>query len=191
MVADTNRNTNPISKANLAFAGATRLNTQYLMAKSNKLVQNIQISLQEIDQLREIAQNVAFTHVYLEEKRETILGEISTLGETMWCLYEELTTIHNTIVHLHGLQQKSKEFFNTLKNVQDAIIVVKEWIIRHKGAVLNLVKKMKLQAELEKEIVQILIQNNKQLTSFIGNIQASYVWLYIILDPMVRMHKIP
>lgn len=50
--------------------------------------------------------------------------------------------------------------------------------IRYKGAPLDLVKKMKLEVELEKVKVQMLIQNNKQLTSFIDNIQASNVWLF-------------
>lgn len=36
-----------------------------------------------------------------------------------------------------------------------------------------------------------MIQNNKQLTSFIGSIQASYVRFYSSLDVLVRTHQIP
>lgn len=55
---------------------------------------------------------------------------------------------------------------------------MKEWERRYKGAPLTLGMKMKLHAELEKARVQMLIQKNKQLASFIGNIQAPYLWLY-------------
>lgn len=37
----------------------------------------------------------------------------------------------------------------------------------------------------------MLIQKNKQLTSFIGSIQASYVPLFSSLDILVRTHHIP
>lgn len=50
---------------------------------------------------------------------------------------------------------------------------------------------MNPQAQLEKERVLILIKNNKHLTSFIGSIQASYVWLYNSLDFLVKAHGIP
>ena len=53
--------------------------------------------------------------------RATILGEVSTLGETMQDLYEELITIHKAVVHLHGLQQQSRYFAKTLKNVKVTI----------------------------------------------------------------------
>ena len=41
--------------------------------------------------------------VYLEETRATILGEVSTLGETMGNVYEELMAVHKAIFHLRGL----------------------------------------------------------------------------------------
>ena len=37
----------------------------------------------------------------------------------------------------------------------------------------------------------MLIQNNKQLSSFIGSIHASYVWLYNCLDVFVTTHQVP
>lgn len=72
-----------------------------------------------------------------------------------------------------------------------AIVIIQEWTIRYKGASLTLAKKMKLQTELEKARVRVLTQKNKKLTSFMGSIQASYVWLYNILDFMVKTHKTP
>jgi len=63
--------------------------------------------------------------------------------------------------------------------------------MRYKGAPLDLEKKMKPQVELEKEKVQMLLHNYEQLTSLIGNIQDSYVWLCNSLDVMVRTHMIP
>jgi len=44
--------------------------------------------------------------------------------------------------------------------------------------------------KLEKAKVQMLIQNNKQLTSFIANTQASYACLYNNLDFLVKPHVI-
>jgi len=50
---------------------------------------------------------------------------------------------------------------------------------------------MKPQSELERERVQTLMQTNKQLASFIGDIQASYVQLFNSLDALVKTCKIP
>lgn len=44
IVVDTSKNPNVIIEANLAIGGATRLNTQYLMAKNKKLEQNLEVS---------------------------------------------------------------------------------------------------------------------------------------------------
>jgi len=59
--------------------------------------------------------------------RAVILGEVSTIGETMRDLYEELITIHKAVVHLHGLQQQSRYFAKALKNVQVSIAAMQEW----------------------------------------------------------------
>lgn len=50
---------------------------------------------------------------------------------------------------------------------------------------------MKPHAKLKKAKVWMLIQNYEHLTSFINSIHASYVWLYISLDVMVKTHKVP
>ena len=49
---------------------------------------------------------MAPTQAYLEEIKVTILGEVSTLGEIMQSLYEELVTMHKEIFHLHKMQHK-------------------------------------------------------------------------------------
>lgn len=66
-----------------------------------------------------------------------------------------------------------------------------EWTMWYKGEPLDLGKKMKPQVEVVKERVWILIWNNKQLASFIGNIQTSYAQIYNNLDSLVKTHKIP
>lgn len=68
--------------------------------------------------------------------------------------------MHKAVVRVHGLQ-RIKEFVQTLKNIHAAIAHVQEWIMRYKGVSLHLSKKMKLQAELEKTKVQMLIQNSE------------------------------
>ena len=109
----------------------------------------------------------------------------------MWKLYEGFFTIHKAVVCLHVLQQQRKEFVKRLKNIQVSISYVQESTMRYKGAPLELVKKMKPHVEMERAKVQMLIQNNKHLTSFIGSIHASYVWLFSSLDVLVKTHNIP
>lgn len=116
-----------------------------------------------------------------------ILAEVSTLGKTMRKIYEGFATVHKSFIHLHGLQQKRKQFDKILKNIQVSIAYVQEWTMRYKGAPLELVKKMKPHEELEQAKVRMLIQKNKHLASFIGSIQDSYVWLFTILDVLVSV----
>ena len=81
-----------------------------------------------------------------------ILVEVSTLGETMWKIYDRFVTIHKAIIHLHGLQRQSKEFVKTLKNIQVVITYVQEWTMWYKWAPLDLEKMMKPQVDPEKEM---------------------------------------
>ena len=74
-------------------------------------------------------------------------------------LYDGFITVHKEVVHVHGLQQQSNKFVQTLKKMHAAITHVQEWTMRYKGAPLDLEKKTKPQEELEKAKVQMLIQN--------------------------------
>lgn len=78
--------------------------------------------------------------------------------------------MQKVVVHLHELYQKCKDYVKTFNVVQ--LIIVHEFSLQYKGAPLELRKKTRQEAQLEKEKVQILIQNNKQLASFIANTQA-------------------
>lgn len=80
IVADTNKNPNSIAEANLAIASETRSNTQYLTPKNKKLEQDLQAAQQEIEQLHVAVENTIYAQFYLDEMRETILGEVLTLG---------------------------------------------------------------------------------------------------------------
>lgn len=93
-----------------------------------------------------------------------IVNEVSTLGETVRDLYEEIFTMHKAVVCMLSLQKQFKYFVKTLRNVQATIIVMHEWTMQYKGAPLDLGKKMKPRAELEEERVRMLIWNSKQLT---------------------------
>lgn len=114
-------------------------------------------------------QNASLAQVYLEELKTMILGEVSTLGEKMWSLYEELIAMNNIVVDLHGLKQKHKYYVKNLKVVQSTIVSLHEWSMQYKGVLLELGNKSRKEVELEKPKVQMLIQNNKQLTFFISN----------------------
>lgn len=58
--------------------------------------------------------------------------------------------MHKEIVCVHGLQQWSKEFVQTLKNIHASITHVHECAMWYKGTPLHLAKNMKRQEELEK-----------------------------------------
>lgn len=75
----------------------------------------------------------------------------------MWNINEELVTMHKEAVHLHELQQKSKDHVNTLKVVQSAIVAMHEWSMQYIGAPLKLGKKTMEEEELEKAKVWMLI----------------------------------
>ena len=83
IVVDISRNPNSIVEENLDFVGVTKSNTQYLTIMSKKLRQNLQVSQQEIEKLHRVAQNAASPQIYLGEISAEILGEVSTLGETI------------------------------------------------------------------------------------------------------------
>jgi len=50
---------------------------------------------------------------------------------------------------------------------------------------------MKPQAELDKALIHMLIQNYEHLPLLITRIEASYAQLFKSLDVIVRTHKIP
>lgn len=97
------------------------------MAMKKQLENKMQVARQEVEQLRAEVQNEAPTEVYLEKIKANILGEVSTLGDTMKNLYEELVTVHKEVVHLHCLQQKCKYQIKTLNIVQTSISIMHEW----------------------------------------------------------------
>jgi len=76
------------------------------MAENRQMKNKFQVARQPIKQLHVEVQKAASTQVYLEENKVVILGEVSTLGETMWSLYEELVTMHKTFFYLHDMQHK-------------------------------------------------------------------------------------
>jgi len=81
--------------------------------------------------------------VYLEELKATILGEVSTLGETMWGLCGELVTMHKVVVHLHGMQHKCKDSAKVLNAFHTTITAMHKLLMEYKGELLELLKKIK------------------------------------------------
>jgi len=79
----------------------------------------------------------------MEELKETIFGEVSKLGETMWSLYEDVVTMHKEVVLLHDMQQKCKDIVKALKSVHTTITVVCEHSMQYKGAPAELAKKIR------------------------------------------------
>jgi len=89
------------------------------------------------------------------------------------------------------MQQKWKDDAKALKIVHTSITKFNESLMQCKGAQLELANKTREQVELEKVKLQIIIQRNKQLTSFITNIQTSDARLQNNVDFMVKSHNIP
>jgi len=79
----------------------------------------------------------------MAEMRKVIPIVVSTLETTMRKLYDEFVTVNKKVVHVHDLQQWSKEFLQTLRNMHVAITNVQEWKMRYKGAPLHFPKMIK------------------------------------------------
>ena len=88
------------------------------MAENEQFAKSLQVVKQEVEKLQESTQNAVSG---LGEMKTMILVEVSTLGDTMQKLYDRFLTVHKAVVHVHGLQQQSKEFVQTLKNIHDTI----------------------------------------------------------------------
>lgn len=131
------------------------------------------------------------TRSTMAEIRKVILIEVSTLEATMRKIYEGFVIVHKANVHLYSFEGQSRNIFQTLRDIHATISHVKEQKMNYKGASLHFPKMMKLQAQLDKEKIQMQIQNYKQLTPFISSIQDSYAWLFKRLDVIVRAHRIP
>jgi len=117
IMVDTRRDLEAIASSNMAFIGEEKSNTQRLMVNNNKLAKNLQDSRKEIEQLYAMSHNATFAQVHLEEMKAAIRNEVSTLGETMQDLHDELVTVHKVVFHVLGLQQQCKDFVKTLRNV--------------------------------------------------------------------------
>lgn len=48
-------------------------------------------------------------------------------------IYDGFVAMNKEFVCVHDLQEWSKEFVQTLKNIHDSITHVQEWIMQHKG----------------------------------------------------------
>jgi len=51
--------------------------------ENKQLARNLHAARKEVEQLREELQNASLAQVYMEELKAAILGEVSTLRETM------------------------------------------------------------------------------------------------------------
>lgn len=63
--------------------------------------------------------------------------------------------------------------------------------MQYKGALHEMGKKTRQEEELEKSKVWMIVQNDKQFSSFVSNTQASYAQFYNSLDLFVKLHGIP
>lgn len=73
-----------------------------------------------------------------------------------------------------------------LVDINTTVDHVHTWMMMYKGAPLHLHKMMKPQVELEKPCIQSLIWNYEELLPLVTSVEASYAWLYMSLDVMVR-----
>ena len=82
IVTDIKRNLNTIETTKLAFAGAAKANTEFLMETNKQLEKDIDVRRQQIDLLQAENQILSFTHSHLKELQAAIYGEIQALGDT-------------------------------------------------------------------------------------------------------------
>ena len=109
----------------------------------------------------------------------------------MHTLYKIFVTVHKAVIHLYSFQQQCIKTTQTLKDIHVVIMHVHEWTMRYNGPPLYFHKMMKMQAELDKVGIQILIRNYEHLHPLITSIEASYAMLCRSLDVIVRTHNIP
>ena len=121
IVLDTRKHPTTLTKAILAYAGATSSNVKFLLVENQQMEKNLQVVRKEAEKLRD--QSIVSV---MEEMRKVIMAKVSTLDTTMWKLYDGFVTVHKAVVCVHGLQQRRKEFVKTLRNIHDAISHVQE-----------------------------------------------------------------
>lgn len=113
--------------ATLTYGGATSSNAKFMLTENEQMEMNLQDVRQEAEQLRE--QSTVYA---MADMRKVILAEVSTLETTMQILYDGFVTLHKVVVSVHGLQQRSKEFVQTLTNIHFVIAHVQEWTMWYK-----------------------------------------------------------
>ena len=123
--------------------------------------------------------------------KKAILDKVSSLETIMQVLYSKFGTVHKTVVHLNGLQQRSARRARILSNVHTAIDCMKTWTIRYKRAPLHLPKMMKPRAVELKACIRSQIQNYEELPQLITSFQASHAWVFKSMDVVVHTHVIP
>lgn len=106
-------------------------------------------------------------------------------------LYRIFFIVHEVVVHLYGFQQQCAKKTQTLKYIHTFIVHVQEWKMRYKGAPLYFHKMMKLQVELDKAWIQMLVKNYEHLPLLITNLESSQAQLYMSLYVIVKTHWIP
>lgn len=138
---DTKKNLETIVTTNLAFVGASKENTEYMMVENRKVEKDLEATRQHIEKIQAETQRLPCAHMYLKELQASRFGEVRALGSTMTNLYEELVTMHKPIVPLHDMQNKSWENTKSLKVIHATITIVHEWRMKYRGAPSDLVKK--------------------------------------------------
>lgn len=130
----------------------------------------LDFAIQQIEHLQDDNQQFSSMSSCLKDLQADIYGEIQALGDTMRQFYEEMITLHKAVVPLHDMQKRSRENVKVLKLIHAAINTIQEWGNKYKEAPIDLARKTRQEAELEKVKVKMLIQSKKPLGTCVANI---------------------
>lgn len=95
--------------------------------------------------------------------KKAILDELLSLETIMRKMYFRFVTVHKSVVHLNGWQQRCARRARILTEIHTAVDHVQIWTTRYKGASLYLPKMMKPKAVELKACIQSQIRNYEEL----------------------------
>ena len=137
IACDVRKHPTTLADATRAYAKATIPSVLFLIGENEKMAKELQTTKRGGEPV------TTYAHA---ELRKAILDEISSLEIVMRVLYSRFGTVHKTVVHLNGWQQRCARRACILSKLHAVVDYMQTWAMRYKGAPLHLLKMMKPKA---------------------------------------------
>ncbi len=122
---------------------------------------------------------------------KAILDELLYLDTVMQEFYSKFGPMHKAVIHLNRWQQGFSRRAHTLTRLHIYVDYMQEWMMRYKGALLDLPKMMKASVVELKGHIRSQIRNYEEPSQLITNIQGSHPCVFKSMDVVVHAHLIP